>query len=190
LYSKAFLELDAAELKFVLAETTELEYSLERKVIEEAATLFEDDEVVVPIPLIIPQKSKSVAFGYMPVYQSLLLVAATIIFMVLIFPIHTENGSFKTKTEYIVKTDTVEIEKEIYKYDTIYQTVEKPIYIKQDVYVENNSVPCVNPIQEEPRLFQPSHTINLPELTEELTNANGRSLKDDNLSSLIVEFER
>jgi hypothetical protein len=188
LHSKSFSELNVAELKFVLKETTELDYVLQRKVIEEAVTIFDDDEVVAPLPLAVPQNAKGVSFGYMPIYQSLLLVAATIIFMLLIFPIHTENGTFKTRTEYIVKTDTVEIEKEIYKYDTIYKTVEKPVYIKQDVFVESNSNPCVSPIQEAPRLLQSNSSINLPDLTVQLTMNKGTSLKDDGLSSLIVEF--
>ena len=185
---KNFSDLDDSEQSFVLSVMTQVDYELEREVIVMASTLFENEEIVVPIPLLILQKPNGVLFTSMPIYQSLLAVAATVIFMLLIFPIHTEGGSFISKTEYIVKTDTVEIEKEIYKYDTIYQTVEKPIYIKQDVYVENNSVPCVDPIQEEPRLFQTSQTMNLPDLTEQLITNRGTSLKDDNLSSLIVEF--
>ncbi len=188
LYSKAYSELNAAELEFVLTETTELDYSLERKVILEASTIFEDDEVIIPVSLTIPQKSDETTFGYMSIYQSLIVVAATVIFMLLIFPIHKTDNAFITKTEYIVKTDTVEIEKEIYKYDTIYQTVEKPIYIKQVIFEESNPNPCVDPIREAPRLLHSNSNLNLPELTEQLTANKGMSLKDDGLSSLIVEF--
>ena len=187
LQSKNFSELNLSDQKFVLSMMTQVDYDLEREVIVVAPFLFEDEEKAIPVPLIVPQQSKGVLFSSMPIYQSLLAVAATVIFMLLFFPIHT-NGALLTNTEYIVKTDTVEIEKEIYKYDTIYQTVEKPIYIKQDVYVDNNSTPCIDPIQEEPRLFKPSQTFSLPELTEAVTENKGTSLKDDNLSSLIVEF--
>jgi len=186
--SKNYSELNSADQKFVLTMITQVDYELERHVIVTASTLFEDEEKAIPAPLLIPQKSSGVLLRSMPIYQSLLAVAATVIFMLLVFPIHTENGSLVTKTEYIVKTDTVEIEKEIYKYDTIYQTVEKPIYIKQDVIVESNSNPCVSPIQEAPRLLQSSQTMRFTDLTEQLTDTKGTSLKDDNLSSLIVEF--
>jgi len=186
--SKNYSELNSADQKFVLTMTTQVDYELERHVILTASTLFEDEEKAIPVPLFIPQKSNGMLFVKMPIYQSLFAVAATVIFMLLVFPIHTENGSLITKTEYIVKTDTVEIETEIYKYDTIYHTIEKPIYIKQDVLVESNSNPCVSPIQEAPRLLQSTQNMNLPDLTEQLTDNKGTSLKDDNLSSLIVEF--
>jgi len=188
LLSKNYSELNSADQKFVLSVTTQSDYELERHVIFTASTLFDDDEKITPLHLFIQQKSSGMLFVKMPIYQSLLAVAATVIFMLLVFPIHTENSSLITKTEYIVKTDTVEIETEIYKYDTIYQTVEKPVYIKQTIVAESNSNPCVSPIQEAPRLLQSSQTINLPDLTQQLTDSRGTSLKDDNLSSLIVEF--
>lgn len=62
------------------------------------------------------------------------------------------------------------------------------MYIKQDVYTESNSNPCIDPIQEAPRLLHSNPSINLPDLTEHLMILGGKSLKDDGLSSLIVEF--
>lgn len=188
LHTKNYTDLTTTEQSVVLSLITQSEYEIERQVILAAPSIFEEEPKAVPLPLIIPQTSKGVLWSTMPVYQSLLAVAVTIIFMLLIFPIHNESGSFETKTEYIVKVDTVEIEKEIYKYDTVYQTIEKPIYIQQAVYVESNSNPCINPIQEAPRLLHSNPSMNLPELTEQLTENKGTSLKDDNLSSLIVEF--
>jgi hypothetical protein len=122
----------------------------------------------------------------MPVYQTIMAVAATVIFMLIIFPLNKINN-VTSIPEYIVKTDTIEIQKEIIKYDTVYQTIEKPIYIEKEVTVENNSN-CTESIQEAPRLLNSNTNMSLPELTENTITNKGTSLKDDNLSSLLVEF--
>jgi len=185
LHTKNFSDLNSNDKTFVLKQTTQKEYELERQIILTAPQVFEGEETAKPLPLIIPT-SKGVLLTNMPLYKTLLAVAATVIFMLLIFPIHKYNDIVKTKTEYIVKTDTIEIEKQIYLHDTIYQTIEKPIYIETQLFAESN--PCVKPIDEAPRLLNSSSSLQLPELTTQIMEGNGKSLKDDNLSSLIVEF--
>jgi len=185
LHTKNFSDLNSNDKTFVLKQTTQKEYELERQIILTAPQVFEDEETAKPLPLIIPT-SKGVLLTNMPLYKTLLVVAATVIFMLLIFPIHKYNDIVKTKTEYIVKTDTIEIEKQIYLHDTIYQTIEKPIYIEKQIFAESN--PCVKPIDEAPRLLNSGSSLQLPELTTQIMEGNGKSLKDDNLSSLIVEF--
>ena len=186
LHTKNFSDLNSNNKAFVLKLTTQKEYELEREIILTAPQIFEDEETVKPLPLIIPAKSKGVLLTHMPLYKTLLAVAATVIFMLLIFPIHKYNDLVKTRTEYIVKMDTIEIEKQIYLHDTIYQTIEKPIYIEKQIFAESN--PCVKPIDEAPRLLNSSPSLQLPELTTQIMESKGKSLKDDNLSSLIVEF--
>jgi len=186
LHTKNFSDLNSNDKTFVLNQTTQKEYELERQIILTAPLVFEDEESAKPLPLIIPTTSKGVLYTKMPFYKTLLAVAATVIFMLLIFPIHQYNDLVKFKTEYIVKTDTIEIEKQIYLHDTIYQTIEKPIYIETQIFAESN--PCAKPIDEAPRLLNSSPSLQLPELTTQIMESKGKSLKDDNLSSLIVEF--
>jgi len=186
LHSKNYSELNKLEKEFVLSQYTKDDYILERKVIVNAQTLFENDDVVSPIPLLIPAQKKSILFGQIPLYQTALLVAATILFMILIRPNKLESLKSKEVIKYIVQTDTVEIQKEVIKYDTIFRTIEKPIYINKDIYVQ--SKPCAEPIKEAPRLLNSSSTIVLPELTQNNIQNKGKSMKDDNLSSLILDY--
>ena len=187
LHTKDYADLNKKEVEFVLMQTLKEDYVLERIVILNAQTLFDDDEIVEPTPLIIPTINNITVFKrQMPIYQSLLLVAATIILMLMIFPINNQTIIDGTTIEYIVKTDTVQIEKEVIKFDTIYQTVEKPIYLEKEVLVQSSL--CAEPIQEEPRLLNSSNTIVLPDLTQNSLSNKGISLKDDGISSLIMEF--
>jgi hypothetical protein len=187
LHAKDYSGLNRKEVEFVLMQSSKEDYVLERAVILNAKTLFHEDQDVKPAPLVIPLSSNHIRLNKeMPIYQSLLLVAATIIIMLMIFPVNNNTIIDGTKTEYIVNTDTIKIEKEVIKYDTIYQTVEKPIYINKEIYVE--SKPCSEPIREEPRLLNSNSTFSLPELTQNSVSNNGKSMKDDNVSSLIVEF--
>ena len=187
LNEKDYSDLSNTEVEFVLIHSSKEDYVLERAVILNAKTLFHEDEDVNPAPLIIPLSYNNTGLNKeMPIYQSLLLVAATIIIMLMIFPVNNNTIIDGTKTEYIVNTDTIQIEKEVIKYDTIYQTVEKPIYINKEVYVQSKY--CIEPIQEEPRLLNTNTRLSLPDLTKISTSNKGSSMKDDNLSSLIVEF--
>lgn len=187
LHAKDYSELNKKEVEFVLMQTSKEDYVLERAVILNALTLFDENEDVKPASLIISSSHNTIGFKkQMPIYQSLLLVAATIVIMLMIFPINNQTIIDGTNTEYIVTTDTVQIEKEVIKYDTIYQTVDKPVYIEKEIYVQSKA--CVEPIQEEPRLLNVNATMSLPELTQSSVTNKGTSLKNDNLSSLIVEF--
>lgn len=187
LHSKDYSDLTKDEAEFVKIQLSKEDYVLQRAVIYNAATLFDSDEKITPAPLVVPSKSHTGGLKkQIPIYQSLLLVAATVVIMLIIFPINNNTIIDGTNTEYIVNTDTIQVEKEVIKYDTVYQTVEKPIYIEKEIYVE--SKPCIESIQEEPRLLNANTTINLPELTQSSISNKGTSMKDDNLSSLIVEF--
>ena len=187
LHAKDYSELSKDEAEFVKMQISKEDYVLQRAVILNAAALFDSDEKTTPAALIIPSNSNTVGLKkQMPIYQSLLLVAATVVIMLMIFPINNNTIIDGTNTEYIVNTDTVQVEKEVIKYDTIYQTIEKPIYVEKEVYLQ--SKPCIESIQEEPRLLNANTTISLPELTQSSVTNKGTSMKDDNLSSLIVEF--
>jgi hypothetical protein len=83
-----------------------------------APNLFEDEVIPVPLPLRTKKSSKKGLFFQMPIYQTIMAVAATVIFMFIIFPLNKINN-VTSIPEYIVKTDTIEIQKEIIKYYTV-----------------------------------------------------------------------
>ena len=88
LHTKNYTELTKAEQNLVLSLITQNEYEIERQVILAAPSIFEEENRTIPLPFIVPPTSKGVLLDEMPVYQSLLAVAVTIIFMLLILPIH------------------------------------------------------------------------------------------------------
>jgi hypothetical protein len=185
LETKNFDELSDSERVFVMTQMSKNDYVLSRSILLTAPTIFDDEIIPTPVPLIINKSSKATGYYQLPLYQAIMAVAATIAIMLLVLPINKVE-QITSVPEYIVKTDTIEIEKEIIMYDTFYQTVEKPIYINRKVLVENSN--CVEPIQEAPRLLNSNEGSYLTELTQTTIENKGVSLRNDNVSSLIVEF--
>lgn len=185
LETKNFEELSDSESEFVLTQMSKDGYVLSHSILLTTPSVFDDEIIPTPKPLVINNTTKRTGSYQLPLHQAIIAVAATVAIMLLVLPIN-KIEKITSVPEYIVKTDTVEIQKEIVMYDTFYQTVEKPIYIDREVLVENNN--CVEPLQEEPRLLNSYSTNNLPELTQMSIESKGTSLKNDNVSSLIVEF--
>lgn len=187
LLSKDFSSLSTSEKSFVLSISSESEYKLEREVIKSANKLFDDLKTAKPLPLVIPSLKKD-NHKQIPFYQALLMVAATIAIMFFVLPFKSNNNNRNnSKTQYIVKTDTVEIQKEVLMHDTIYKIIEKPVYINKEVIVKSDL--CVESIKEEPRLFKKSNSDAITtQLFESTLTNKGTSLKDDNVKSLVLEY--
>ena len=182
LLHKRFEALTEEERVFVLEEMTEADYRLESEIIHVAPELFDEtDEHTVP-PLLLPAQHKKGLSRQMPVYQTLITVAATVILMWLIIPQSTITKVAAGEPEYVYQTDTVE--RIVVKHDTIYQTVDKPVYIEKPIYVELTSTP----LKEEPRLLNATANIPVPELNRQSALNKGTSLNQDDISTLITTF--
>ncbi len=183
LLSGDFESLSPDEKEFIRTHFSEEDFNLERLIVSNADAVYDEDEFPVPGALIIPESSSgSVLMHSIPVYKALLAVAATIILMLLVFS--DFNGTEIDKSpnyNFITKTDTVE--REVVKWDTVIQTVEKPVYIEKTIYVE-----APQKIKEEPRLLDVKAGVDIPELTHHSVNSAGVSLKDDEISTLISAF--
>jgi len=177
---KQFDQLSSDEKQLVLSLITEEEFNLRKMLISTAPSTFED-EVAIPAPLVIPQSSTTPFWKKpIPLYQ-VFMAAAIVAFLWLVIPLNQSGAD--THTEYIVQTDTVEVEK--WQIDTVFQTTEKPIYLEREVVVDNTIQPTQ---KEEPRLLLPGPSSPIYLNENDISN-NGSSLSGENSSALLPAFE-
>lgn len=179
-----FNDLSPQNKAFVLEHSSQYDYQLERSVILQASSLFDDETKAVPLPLQIEDKSRKGFATPVPLYQSVAIAAAAACLVYFFFP-QTEiiQRTPETKTEYITKIDTVT--KTIHKTDTVFQPVEKPIYIEKKVFINQAVASSTEtPVQKEPQLLNTPTQNNLTLNPKELSN-KGVSLKNDPTSSLL-----
>lgn len=179
LEKKSFTELSSNEKQFVLKSMSEFEYSQERAIIMNLAASFSNNNPK-PKPLIIPT-SKSTRV--IPLYQAIAAVASVAAVIIFYFSLDNNEIEVITNTEYIVKHDTIQVEKVIY--DTIVHHTQKTVYIEKDVFVEASNAGCQI---EEPRLLDASPSIILPDLNLVEVENSGTSLKNDATAVLITDY--
>ena len=183
LNEKNFDELNQNEKKFVLKHSSKEDYILERNVILNAYSIFEDEETIVPAPLIIPKENSKGINTTIPLWQTISYVVTAACMVYFFFPrTNIINTTSKGETQYITQTDTVKTE--VIKRDTVYQykTIEKPIYIEKTVYVDQ--AVAVNCTPEEPKLLNVpqsnSVSLNLSDI-----ETKGSPLENDITISLL-----
>ena len=183
LNEKNFDELNQNQKDFVLKHSSKEDYILERNVILNASSIFENEETIVPAPLIIPKENSKSINTTIPLWQTISYVVTAACMVYFFFPrTNIINTTSKGETQYITQTDTVKTE--VIKRDTVYQykTIEKPIYIEKIVYVDQ--AVAINCTPEEPKLLNVpqsnSVSLNLSDI-----ETKGNSLENDNTTSLL-----
>lgn len=167
---KRYQELSVSEKEFVSHHISPEEYNLRYHLIH---SIQEDKTELSPAPLILPKENNRIL---VPLYQTVLAVAATVLLM--LFLKSPLSGIIpNTTTEqirYISVTDTIkEIE---YIYDTVYKEVEKTKVVEKNVYISKPEIQYVN-INTEPSLN-----------TDKVLNAPNNYPKPD-LKSIINEVD-
>jgi len=174
---KDFDQLTSTEQNLVLAQISEEDYRFRRSLVMSAASTY-DDAHIVPAPLLLSTE-QAIPFWRKPIplYQAT-LVAAAIAVMWMVFPFNHNQSEQLIQTEYLVQTDTVEVEK--WQIDTIVKTIEKPIYIEKEVLVENTQTTN----KEEPRLLLPGPSTPVY-INEDDIASKGSSLNGEKSSTVL-----
>jgi hypothetical protein len=193
LETKDFEALSAAERKLVLSMLTEKEYALQRSILKESPFVYpQESDMVVPPLVMTSEAATSFWFKKAPVYQTMLAVAATILFMFLISKPQTPIIQEKVVKEYVTQIDTVVETKFIN--DTVFQYIDKPIIIEKVKYVEvpsskNASATNTYASNVEPeRVLEPSMNVSLPDFNEPTSSSVANSYKNDPTSILVGDF--
>jgi hypothetical protein len=179
--SKDFCNLSIIEKEFVLNFLSEDDYLLQRKIILNAATIF--DTNIEAKPLIINPSSSS-KIKTIPLYQAILAVASVIVVFLIIWP--KENTNQSTKVQ-IAENSTDSIREKIIHDTVLKYVVETKIIekIKEKKQIEYISQSVFNP-GSEPKLLEVSPSFILPELSNDEISSTINSLKNDNSSRFIL----
>ncbi len=187
LEQKNFEELTKEEIAFIESQMTADDYRLQRSILCESEFLYEKHNKVVAPPLTLSRESKGFWFKSLPLYQTGIAVAATVLIMwfiqlpkeIIINPV--------TKTEYISKVDTV-VQTE-YIYDTVFEEVEKPVVVEKITYVEVPSSQKNQPSSdsETKRMLNPENPYPISTLGEE-KNSSASSFSQDETAVLVQDL--
>jgi hypothetical protein len=214
---KSFEALTPAERDFVLEQTSEEDYRVRRAVIENSEELFDEERpLLVPNPAIkarVKEQIKSeeeeerrvplvvALFSYkIPAYQA--GIAAIILLGLLIYRPEIKEAGKTTKGEtvYVDRIDTLYVEKEVHRVDTVteYVTIPSKEQVRKHSR-QNNNTPTKgggDPVlvkqqnNSTPTLFAASNpTVNysVDQLMEKNTKPSGNSFKDDkDMSDIMV----
>lgn len=105
--STPYEKLSSAEKSFVLNEISEQEYRLQHAILTKSDEL--DKNIPTPLPLVLEEK-KSVLLTPVPLYQSLIGIAAAAVLLFFILPSGTKE--IVTVTTPVAQVDTVYLEKQ------------------------------------------------------------------------------
>ncbi|MFT4602252.1 MAG: hypothetical protein ACI857_002438 [Arenicella sp.] len=177
---KDFSELSINDQLWIKENFSEEEYFQQRAIIANLPAALEKDEKIIPLPLVLPAKSLG---RVIPLYQALTAIAAVAALIIFYFSIFGAQTELINKTEYIVQHDTVEVEKIIR--DTVFQEVEKKIYVSNEVVIPTENTSC---FIQETRLLESNPGIYLPDLNLVEIENTGSSLKDDATAVLISDY--
>lgn len=178
--STDYADLSQSDLQFVQLHISEEEYTLQRKIIGDASSVYPDE--VNPDPLVLPftemEKGKTI-----PLYQALLAVASVITFFLLIWPKNQDHSSSATASagKPVVKIQKEIVHDTVVQYLTKIQTIEKTVVDTVTEFITETKF-----IMQEPKLLEASQTLTLPDLTKETISTKGNSLKEDNSSRFII----
>lgn len=176
LEQKDFSALSAEEQLLVSEFCSPEEYALQRRMLVEANTLFDDHHEVTP--LIIGETTLPFWKRPVPLYQALTGIAATIALFFSIWPAaETEQAQNGTKTgEQTASVDTV------YLTRTIRDTVIRYKSTSKTPTTSSESLPKVSP----PRILEVENSMFVPLPVHAQTASSGRSLKEDAAAGLYL----
>lgn len=199
LESKSFAELSANEKGLVLQEMSEAEYTLQHDLIKQAEKSFQDEPALIPLPSIqanlteqLQKQKKRPFIGVLFLHKTPTWAAAAVVLIVLLlkgfsFDIqNAESDPFSNNPKYV--TDTIYVEKEIVKRDSIFIPGDTVVrYIDHPVSNQENMV--IN--QTENTSFSPEginyESIDYGALLSGNKRSKGTPLSKDTLSQLINE---
>jgi len=193
---KNFEDLDERELHFVLSYSDEEDYRMMRAIEVEAAVMFAQETSPLKAPPLILSNKKGAPLVLpfwkrgVPMYQTLLAVAASILLMWFInkpswmfLPIENENT-----IEYITHTDTI-VETQLIT-DTIvqYKYINKPVVVEKITYINvpSDMEPTNTSAAEEPRMLNPGSQYTLP-LEDKKPFPTSNSYKNDPTKELVYD---
>ena len=182
--SKDFCDLSIIEKEFVLNFLSEDDYFLQRKIILNAATIF--DTNIEAKPLVLGNNSISKT-KTIPLYQAILAVASVIVGFLIIWPKDSENSA---KEIQIAENSTDSIREKII-HDTVLKYVVETKFvekIKEKIQIEYITQSVFNPASE-PKLLEVSPSFILPELSYAEISSTINSLKNDNSSRFILPIK-
>ncbi len=181
--SKNWNQLSQEETKFVLLHMTEDEYHFQRQILVEADDIFKENPD--PKPIILPvRKATPILAMRVPLYQTILAVAATVLVFLMLWPKNQEikqpvigpiaQQKQEIKTNFVHDT--------VVKYITLTQIAERVVYDTITAVVQSNFK------SEEPRLFQANNNLPFLDLSPEKLEVRGSSLKDENTIGLLPKM--
>ena len=181
--SKNWNQLSDEEMQFVLLHMTEDEFHFQRQILVEADDIF--DENSDPKPLILPAKKATPILAMrIPLYQSILAVAATVLVFLMLWPKNQEIEQPVIRPVALQKQEikTKFVHDTVVKYITLTQIAERVVYDTITAVVQSNFK------SEEPRLFQANNNLPILDLSPEKLEVHGSSLKDENTVGLLPKM--
>lgn len=176
LETKDWMDLTPSEQGVVLLVMTSEEYTLQRRFITEASSLFDDESPVLVLPkstAIIPFQRRSI-----PLYQAILAIAATVLLFLFIWPSNSKQQS-ASLPEQVTHFDSIIIRDTIVKYVTTTQEIERVVYDTIKIIAERFVLPTTSRIYESKPAFEPI------DITLDNQKKKGNSLQEDNSIQLL-----
>jgi hypothetical protein len=162
---------------------TEDEFHFQRQILVEADDIF--DENSDPKPLLLPTKKVTPIFAIrIPLYQSILAVAATVLVFLMLWPKNQEIEQPVIRPVALQKQEikTNFVHDTVVKYITLTQIAERVVYDTITAVVQSNFK------SEEPRLFQANNNLPILDLSPEKLEVRGSSLKEENTIDLLPKM--
>ena len=181
--SKNWNQLSDEEMQFVLLQMTEDEFHFQRQILVEADDIF--DENSDPKPLLLPTKKVTPIFAIrIPLYQSILAVAATVLVFLMLWPNNQEieQPIIRPVAQQKQEIKTNFVHDTVVKYITLTQIAERVVYDTITAVVQSNFK------SEEPRLFQANNNLPILDLSPEKLEVRGSSLKEENTIDLLPKM--
>lgn len=179
---KDFEQLTAEEKAFVETHFSQEEYRLQRQMIGESASLYEETPEAPPLVIPIPAAKPSFIGTTIPLYQALIGIAATVALFLSIWPNEPETTNSSGNKPALSKTDTI-IQTQI-----IHDTV-----IRYKNYRSGNQAPSAAAktddeqfLAAQMRLLE-ANTVELPDLVLEMNRPTGNSLRNDPASERLLK---
>lgn len=179
---KDFEQLTAEEKAFVETHFSQEEYRLQRQMIGESASLYEETPEAPPLVIPIPAAKPSFIGTTIPLYQALIGIAATVALFLSIWPNEPETTNNSGNKPALSKTDTI-IQTQI-----IHDTV-----IRYKNYRSGNQAPSAAAktddeqfLAAQMRLLE-ANTVELPDLVLEMNRPTGNSLRNDPASERLLK---
>jgi hypothetical protein len=181
--SKNWNQLTAEEIQFVLLQMTKDKYHFQRQILTEADDIFEENLDAKPL-MLSERKTTPIIAMRVPLYQTLLAVAATVLVFLMLWPKNPkiEQPIVQPMAQQKPEIKTNFVHDTVVKYITLTQISERVVYDTITAVVQTTVK------SEEPRLFQANNNLPILDLSPSKLEARGNSLKDENTVSLLPKM--